>query len=226
MFSTILDISSFFMGMLINLLLIALICYYFKRKYETLEASQNEQAKILYNLIQNQAPKSTFNINELLTNTKLNNTMMTNPEDLEDLTSDTDSETDSESEYESGENDEPVKILNLNDATFTVESLDKNYELNEESSNPILVTKVDDVLEMCETLQEEESTTKLIVEEQTDYSKLSMKQLKDILSKKGINSNHRMKKNDLISLIEHGVIDSSSESNTLNLKDEMEEVNI
>jgi hypothetical protein len=225
MFSTILDISSFFMGMLINLLLIALICYYFKRKYETLEASQNEQAKILYNLIQSQTPKSTFNINELITNAKLNSTMMTNPEDLEDLTSDTESETDSEDESVC-ENNEPVKILNLNDTAFTIESLDKNYELNEESSTPILVTKVDDVLEMVETLQEEDSTSKLIVEEQTDYSKLSMKQLKDILSKKGINSNHRMKKNDLISLIEHGVIDSSSDSNTLNLKDEMEEVNI
>ena len=225
MFSTILDISSFFMGMLINLLLIALICYYFKRKYETLEASQNEQAKILYNLIQGQTPKSTFNINELITNSKLNNTMMTNPEDLEDLTSDTESETDSEDESVC-ENNEPVKILNLNDTAFTVEILDKNYELNEESSTPILVTKVDDVLEMVETLQEEDSTTKLIVEEQPDYSKLSMKQLKDILSKKGINSNHRMKKNDLISLIEHGVIDSSTDSNILNLKDEMEEVNI
>jgi hypothetical protein len=31
-----------------------------------------------------------------------------------------------------------------------------------------------------------------------------------------------MKKNDLISLIEHGVIDSSSDSNTLNLKDEIQ----
>ena len=225
MFSTILDISSFFMGMLINLLLIALICYYFKRKYETLEASQNEQAKILYNLIQNQAPKSTFSVNELITNTKLNNTMMCNPEDLEDLTSESESETDSEDESVC-ENNEPVKILNLNDTAFTVECLDKNYELNEESSTPILVTKVDDVLEMVEALQEEDSTTKLIIEEQTDYSKLSMKQLKDILSKKGINSNHRMKKNDLISLIEHGVIDSSTDSNTLNLKDEMEEVNI
>jgi hypothetical protein len=224
MFSTILDISSFFMGMLINLLLIALICYYFKRKYETLEASQNEQAKILYNLIQSQSPKSSFNVNELITNTKLNNTMMCNPEDLEDLSSDTESETDSEDESVF-ENNEPVKILNLNDTAFTVECLDKNYELNEESSTPILVTKVNDVSEIVETLQEE-STTKLIVEEQTDYSKLSMKQLKDILSKKGINSNHRMKKNDLISLIEHGVIDSSTDSNTLNLKDEMEEVNI
>jgi hypothetical protein len=224
MFSTILDISSFFMGMLINLLLIALICYYFKRKYETLEASQNEQAKILYNLIQSQSPKSSFNVNELITNTKLNNTMMCNPEDLEDLSSDTESETDSEDESVF-ENNEPVKILNLNDMTFTVESLDKKYELDEESCTPILVTKVNDVSEIVETLQEE-STTKLIVEEQTDYSKLSMKQLKDILSKKGINSNHRMKKNDLISLIEHGVIDSSSDSNTLNLKDEMEEVNI
>ena len=97
MFSSILDISSFFIGMLINLLLIALICYYFKRKYETLEASQNEQAKILYNLIQSQMPKTNnlFNINELITNPKLNNTMMSNPEELEEF-SDNDDSSDSD----------------------------------------------------------------------------------------------------------------------------------
>jgi hypothetical protein len=57
-----------------------------------------------------------------------------------------------------------------------------------------------------------------------DYNKLSIKQLKDILSKKGINSNNRMKKNDLISLIEKGSVDKELE--TLDLKDELSEVNI
>jgi hypothetical protein len=53
-FSHIIDISSFFIGVLINLLLIALICYYFKRKIENLEVSQTEQAKMLYNIISQQ----------------------------------------------------------------------------------------------------------------------------------------------------------------------------
>lgn len=51
-FSNILDISSFFIGVLVNLLLVALICFYFKRKIDNLEMSQSEQAKMLFQLIQ------------------------------------------------------------------------------------------------------------------------------------------------------------------------------
>ena len=36
-FSNLIDISSFFIGVLINLLLVALVCYYFKRKIDNLE---------------------------------------------------------------------------------------------------------------------------------------------------------------------------------------------
>ena len=50
-FSNLIDISSFFIGVLINLLLIAMICFYFKRKIDNLELSQSEQAKMLYKLI-------------------------------------------------------------------------------------------------------------------------------------------------------------------------------
>ena len=39
MFSKLLDITGFFVGVLINLLLIALICFYFKRKIDNLELS-------------------------------------------------------------------------------------------------------------------------------------------------------------------------------------------
>ena len=65
-FSAILDISSFFIGMIINLLLIALICYYFKRKYENLEIAQNEQAKVLYQLLQQNVQPRVRNLSDIL----------------------------------------------------------------------------------------------------------------------------------------------------------------
>jgi len=223
MFSTILDISSFFIGMLINLLLIALICYYFKRKYETLEASQNEQAKILYNLIQNQLPKKTFNINDLLTTANVNmcsglNNVMISPEEIEESDSDddTDAETDAESDDES-ESDNEKNNDNVNEI--------KQINLEVSDITEVPSVKLLSVTEISEQPEVEELepilVNKLDSEEVTDYSKLSIKQLKDILTKKGINSNHRMKKTDLINLIEHGHTE-----NTLNLKDEIEEVNI
>ena len=51
MFSSLLDVSSFFIGILINLLLIAMICFYFKKKIDNLELSQSEQAKMLYTIL-------------------------------------------------------------------------------------------------------------------------------------------------------------------------------
>ena len=53
MYMGLLDISGFFTGLIINLLLVTLICYYFKRKYENIEAAQMEQAKLLYDLLKN-----------------------------------------------------------------------------------------------------------------------------------------------------------------------------
>lgn len=58
-FSNLLDVSSFFIGVLINLLLIAMICFYFKRKIDNLELSQSEQAKMLFQIIQNNSQLST-----------------------------------------------------------------------------------------------------------------------------------------------------------------------
>ena len=231
MFSTILDISSFFIGMLINLLLIALICYYFKRKYETLEASQNEQAKILYNLIQNQLPKKTFDINDLITNANLCSnlgTCMVNPDDIEESDSDAETDAESESEDETDQEDDDrrtnlnIQVSEVNDdgqiKVLSVTELKDTKDV--EDLEPIVVNKLDelDVTDLTEVTEVSESNE---VNGVTDYSKLSIKQLKDILTKKGINSNHRMKKTDLINLIEHGHTE-----NTLNLKDEIEEVNI
>jgi len=202
MFSSILDISSFFIGMLINLLLIALICYYFKRKYESLEVAQNEQAKILYNLLQSQSPRKQFDINELM-----NNNITNNINALEIIDSESDSDSDSDSDSEMNE----VKHLNINDSAFVPEEIVIHVVA------PLSVTKI---------LDEPPSESKLVSEYKTlfepkleeDYSKLTMKQLKDILSQKGISSNPRMKKNDLINLIETGVTD------TLNLSGDLTEV--
>ena len=237
MFSTILDISSFFIGMLINLLLIALICYYFKRKYETLEASQNEQAKILYNLIQNQLPKKTFDINDLITNANLCSnlgTCMVNPDDIEESDSDAETDAESESEDETDQEDDDrrtnlnIQVSEVNDdgqiKVLSVTELKDTKDV--EDLEPIVVNKLDeldvtDLTEVTEVSEVTDLTDTNEVNGVTDYSKLSIKQLKDILTKKGINSNHRMKKTDLINLIEHGHTE-----NTLNLKDEIEEVNI
>jgi hypothetical protein len=184
-FSNILDISSFFIGMLINLLLIALICYYFKRKYETLEVAQNEQAKILYNIIQQQQNKKTINIENLMNSVQDVN--LDKPRSEENSNSDSDSDSDSESDSES--------------------------ELEVEADE-IKTVQVDEV--KAEVLEEPE----VVVTKVEDYSKMTIKELRDVLSRKGISSNNKMKKTDLLQLIETGTQD------TLNLEDELNEVNI
>lgn len=214
MFSSILDISSFFIGMLINLLLIVLICYYFKRKYEALEQSQNEQAKILYNLIQNQTPSSSsnFDINELIKNSNLKNKVMADPEELldDDETSDDESESSSINPDDDVEVEDNIKILSVKDNIITEDEM-------QEIPN-ITVTKIEDtnmhMEELVNTKTDSESELESEPEPTTiDYSKLSIKELKDILSKKGINSNNRMKKNDLINLIENKKEDTSLKIN-------------
>jgi len=181
-FSNILDISSFFIGMLINLLLIALICYYFKRKYEALELAQNEQAKILYNIIQQQQNKKTINIENLMNSVQDVN--------LDKPAYDSDSDSDCDSEDEEVDNE--VEL----DETKTVQVDEIKIEVLEEPE--VVVTKLEEV----------------------DYSKMTIKELRDFLSRKGISSSNKMKKTDLLNLIETGTQD------TLNLEDELNEVNI
>ena len=206
MFSTILDISSFFIGMLINLLLIALICYYFKRKYEILEQAQNEQAKIIYNLIQNQVPQKTFDINELMA------THLNAPEIMD--------ETD-ESDSDSDDDIPKIKHFSLNESSLDI---NESHQLVTPSA-PLIITKIEDIGQDNEGPASTGSASTGSASTgpastETDYSKLSMKQLKDILSQKGIQSNARMKKNELINLIENG----SSSNLNLNLVEEMVEV--
>jgi hypothetical protein len=216
MLSTILDISSFFIGMLINLLLIALICYYFKRKYESLELAQNEQAKILYNLIQNQTPRKQFDIADIMKTNFISNTVCEETQCV--VEEESDSETDSESESSSSEEDE-VKVLELKEPEVVeFEKVETPFLVNKIVDEDDVQLNVDEV-EVELTLNEGAVDTNEVLNK-LDYNKLTIKELRDVLTKKGISSNHRMKKTDLIQLIEVG------KNDTLNLSDEITEVNI
>jgi hypothetical protein len=163
MLSSILDIGSFFIGMIINLLLVTLMCYYFKKKYESLEEAQNEQAKLLYELLQDRKQDRA----------PVKPTMI----DMQEIeVSDEESDTDEESEMEEivPSTEPEVKVLTL--------------ETPSETNETMVIEKTED-LEI--TLEETSSD---------DFSKMSMKQLRDLLTEKGVKVKPSMKKNELVEL--------------------------
>jgi hypothetical protein len=174
MFSTILDISSFFIGMLINLLLIALICYYFKRKYENLEIAQNEQAKVLYQLLQQNSSPKVMNLNDILKDSDKKSS-------LSDLDSD-DSDSDSGSESDSDEDSEMISEMKTADKIKTINLI--NLDKNEVEMEEIQVEKVEmeeskinvDELEDLEKDVEKDGDK----DHEKDYSKMSIKQFFEI----------------------------------------------
>jgi hypothetical protein len=191
-FSSILDISSFFIGMIINLIFVALMCYYFKRKYDYLEVAQNEQAKILYQLIHKPMKLETCPTPSMdFTRDPLVNPIVDSRSGSDsDSDSDSDSESDEEREEievfpETNENDNiQAEIIELVDEIKTVE-LDKSFNLSVEE------VKHEDSLDITIQLSDNE----------TNYSKMSMKQLKEVLSSKGIKAKNNMKKDELLELI-------------------------
>lgn len=141
-----LDISGFFTGLIINLLLITLVCYYFKRKYENIESAQMEQAKVLYELLQ-----------------KSNEPVQTNVE-MKDIVCDL-------NRYEEEDSDESIESMSEDE---TIEDADE-----------LIVEQVKEVH----------------IDDDTDYNKMSVKSLRDLLTDKGIKTTNKMKKNELISLV-------------------------
>lgn len=195
-FSSILDISSFFIGMIINLIFVALMCYYFKRKYDYLYEAQCEQSKIIYQLLHKQSPTppSTyaattmdFSCDPLV---KLNGSVC-----------DSDSESDSESEC-----DEMVEMNTPLDGSLKVELetedlddlkiIDLKMDMDEPFDNTLHLT-----VEEVPTENLEITVNVVDSENETNYSKMSMKQLKDVLSSKGIKPKNNIKKDELIELI-------------------------
>jgi hypothetical protein len=182
-FSSILDISSFFIGIIINLLFVALMCYYFKSKYDHLELAQHEQAKILYDLIQKDRRNSMLNMCPL----EIKPTVVEMSDDSDSDDSESDDETTSTastSDIEDLDNliseikEEDIKHLSIQETTA---------EVPEEIS--FIVTKVD------------EKTDEKVEEKNDEYGKMTMKQLKELLSNKGIKTKPNMRKEELIELI-------------------------
>jgi hypothetical protein len=184
MLSSILDIGSFFIGMIINLLLVTLMCYYFKKKYESLEEAQNEQAKLLYELLRER------NHSKQEVHAKATIPEMDESDD-ESMESEMD-------EFDISPIVDPsdVKIVDLESHTAPTTSVEI---LNIEKSIEIV-----DVVDIVD-VQETEAETEIIIEENTNtsedgFSKMNMKQLRDLLMEKGIKVKPNMKKNELVEL--------------------------
>ena len=189
MLSSILDIGSFFIGMIINLLLVTLMCYYFKKKYESLEEAQNEQAKLLYDLLRDRKQSTQEPIKT----------------EVIDIVSDDESdESESEGEMEMEELVEPeIKVLTLDIAEttetnepFTVDKFTADKFTADKFTASMFNTDTVTV-DIPDSIVEPE----LIIEENDDgFSKMNLKELRDLLAKKGVKVKPTMKKNELLEL--------------------------
>jgi hypothetical protein len=178
-FSSILDISSFFIGMIINLIFVALMCYYFKRKYDYLEMAQTEQAKILYQMIHKHAESSVDYTQDPLVH----------------MESNSDSESDSDDE----------SVVSIVPETNSDSKTQSDVRVVVEVVEPEPVTEpvtelVTEPEEIKEVVLDDLSIT-VNLDSDNPYNKMSMKQLKEILSSKGIRAKNNIKKDELIELI-------------------------
>lgn len=240
-FSNLIDISSFFIGVLINLLLVALVCYYFKRKIDNLEVSQSEQAKMLYSLISrqeqqqqhfmmtasqenNNSGESTMSESNLnfLQNLDLNslgtthNSIVEMPnmqQDGEDSDSDSGSETGSESGSESESDNEEVNVELSETKVLTL-----NQENEPETSSVTMESEEQDVKEIQYNEVSEDSHN-------LDYEKMTIKELKSIIENRGLHAKKNSKKQELIELLvqqqeEVVSVEKIGETNIVSLSDE------
>lgn len=214
-FSSILDISSFFIGMIINLVLVSLMCYYFKRKYEVLESAQTEQAKILYELLRRDSNKRTELFVETLPEVcpvKVEKVDYTQDPLLKkhvmdsDLDSDSESDSDSDSdlEFEVTLPPNPPVSPKLSRPASPASPESEPPPMVEWSSIEIQVETQESQEPKDDKSESKQNEIKEIVIEldtETNYSKMSIKQLKDVLTSKGVKHKHNMKKDELVDLL-------------------------
>jgi hypothetical protein len=210
------DISSFFLIMIINLLLIALLCYYFKRKFENLEKAQMEQAKILYGLIENknnipvqnvfhqesvEDVRETQELHELLnspSDTKsvqlTGNTIVSESEEEDESDSDDD---DSEDDSEDTNASNPI----LNAVELQVEKLPADLQ----NVQPLDITNVTEVTDLTDVTDISPDIVKNVdvTPSNDSLQKLTVKQLNELLKEKGLKSGKNMKKVEIIELLQN-----------------------
>ena len=180
-FSSLIDVSSFFIGVLINLLLVALICYYFKKKFDNIEIAQSEQAKILHGLIEERMEQKTVE-------KKSSGLNFFTMDDLERMNNNTVSGSNVEEEVS---NDSKQILLTTEEHTENV---------NEESSVSDSESEVEEESD-SESEDEEETKHVEIVEEDAKYEKMTAKELKEIITERGVNVKKYMKKQEMIDML-------------------------
>ena len=211
-FSSILDISSFFIGMIINLVLVSLMCYYFKRKYEVLESAQTEQAKILYELLRRDSNKRTETFVETLPEVcpvKVEKVDYTQDPLLKKHVMDSDSDSDSNSESGSDSESELEFEVTLPPNPPVSPKLSRPATPSSPQSEPPPIVEWSPIEIQVETQEAKEAEPKqneikeIVIEldTETNYSKMSIKQLKDILTSKGVKHKNNMKKDELVDLL-------------------------
>jgi hypothetical protein len=242
MFSNLFDITGFFVSVLINLLLIALICYYFKRKIDNLEYSQSEQAKTLYTLLSQQNNMMAVNnetnaivagANDIMSGldlTQLNQTSDEDNENDDNSVSDTnDKESDEEDDDESSieedsendeQNDSNIQTIHMVPAEeeeevvkqieFANQSEDVQVQNNEFLEQSFVVQQDDtegfveqDVIEEEEQVQEVNEVTEGEPgdNENENYEKMTVKELRNVLAEKGVHAKSSMNKSDIINIL-------------------------
>lgn len=196
------DISSFFIGILINLLLIAMICYYFKRKIDNLEVSQSEQAKMLYTIISQQQQLESTSQNVVLGDsfpeTKTVSTGSVSV--LHGLNL-------SQLVQEGDENKQDDTLLIENSVDEEELSDESDNESDNESEESESESESDEESEQEVEVQETKSIHYDIendVEKVFEYDKMTVKELKEILGEKGIQpAKKNMKKQEIINMLVH-----------------------
>jgi len=212
-FSSILDIGSFFIGMIINLIFVALMCYYFKRKYDYLYEAQCEQSKIIYQLIHKPmstptpTPSLDYSSDPLVQRTKgtetdrHSQTSMNSQLDTDDDSCSEDEMEEYVSESKTVELTElPIMELKLEKLDLNTESLDmETLDMETLDREPPDREPVSNVASVEELPVEE--PFEMTLQSDQHYNKMSMKQLKEILSSKGIKPKNNIRKEELVELL-------------------------
>lgn len=239
-FSNLIDISSFFIGVLINLLLVALICYYFKRKIDNLELAQSEQAKMLYSLIhkqeqqelqqsqtlsneQEQLSNMSFLKNLDLSHLENNEVIQALPESnhasqMLPLTNESarqdnnNEQSDIESGSDSDSDDESDTGSVHDDDDDENHSKTSDHVEDENTSNQEdTVNGVEDIEEVVPI--DEVKTIQIEESEELNYDKMTIKELKQLLESRGNTVTKRnIKKQELIDILVSMESGKSSES--------------
>jgi len=221
-FSSILDISSFFIGVLVNLLLVAMICFYFKRKIDNLEMSQSEQAKMMFQLIQQQqqmpppSPPQTCDAPTCTPPSIVGPNVygMLNGLDLSQLNDDEEDKKEDNKEEEDVDKDSSDDNDSDDDDDDDNDSDDDDDDDNDSDDDDDKCDNDEDDKKQDESKEEEQNNIKKIDYEEVvvpevsvdvDVEKMTIKELRALLEDKGVSVQKKnMKKQELIDMYMKG----------------------